>query len=52
MLAFREMLAERKRRGKEITTWATAEDVFNRWMEYDVLPGQISTEDYLEMISE
>lgn len=52
MLAFREMLAERKRRGKETTTWATAEDVFNRWMEYDVLPGQISMEDYLEMIDE
>lgn len=52
MLAFREMLAERKRRGKETTTWATAEDVFNRWMDYDVLPGQTSMEDYLEMIDE
>lgn len=50
--AFERMLEERKRRGKETSTWATAEDVFNRWMDYDVLPGQISTEDYLEMISE
>lgn len=46
MLAFRDMLTERKRRGKETTTWATAEDVFNRWMEYDVLPGQTSMEDF------
>lgn len=52
MLAFQKMLAERKRRGKETTTWATAEDVFNRWMDYDVLPGQTSMEDYLEMIDE
>lgn len=50
--AFERMLEERKRRGKETLTWATAEDVFNRWMEDDVLPGQISTEDYLEMIGE
>lgn len=44
--AFDRMLEERKRRGKETTTWATAEDVFNRWMEYDVLPGQTSMEDF------
>ena len=44
--AFERMLEERKRRGKETTTWATAEDVFNRWMEYDVLPGQTSMEDF------
>lgn len=54
--AFERMLEERKRRGKkssrETTDWTTAEDVFRWWMEYDVLPGQISTEDYLEMISE
>lgn len=44
--AFERMLEERKRRGKEASTWATAEDVFNRWMEYDVLPGQTSMEDF------
>lgn len=49
--AFERMLEERKRRGKE-STWATAEDVFRWWMEYDVLPGQTSMEDYLEMIEE
>ena len=54
--AFERMLEERKRRGKEssreTTDWATAVDAFRWWMEYDVLPGQISTEDYLEMIEE
>lgn len=49
--AFDRMLAERKQRGKE-STWDSAEDVFRWWMEYDVLPGQISMEDYLEMMSE
>lgn len=46
---------ERRRRGKLDGSWrmgTTAEDVFRWWMEYDVLPGQISTEDYLEMIDE
>ena len=46
--AFERMLEERKRRGKE-STWATAKDVFRWWMEYDVLPGQTSIEDYLEL---
>ena len=53
--AFKRMLEERKRRGKLDGSWrmgTTAEDVFRWWMEYDILPGQISTEDYLEMISE
>ena len=41
--AFEKMLEERKRRGKNGSTWrlATAEDVFNWWMEYDTIPGQI-----------
>ena len=30
----------------------TAGDVFRWWMEYDVLPGQTSMEDYLEMMDE
>lgn len=51
LLSFDRMLEERKRRGKE-SSWATAEDVFRWWMEYDVLPGQTSMEDYLEMIDE
>ena len=49
------MLEARKQQNKkfmERVDWATAEEVFRWWMEYDVLPGQISMEDYLEMISE
>lgn len=38
--AFEKMLAERIRKGKTRDGWTTAIDVFNWWMEYDVLPGQ------------
>lgn len=41
LLAFDKMLEERKRRNLP-TEWQTAQDVFNWWMEYDVLPGQIN----------
>ena len=37
--AFEKMLVERKRRGKA-DEWQSPQDVFNWWMEYDVLPGQ------------
>lgn len=51
--AFDKMLKERDRRGKALGQWsgATPNDVFNWWMEYDVLPGQIDilAEDYEEM---
>lgn len=53
--AFGRMLEERKQQNKKFSErvdWVTAEDVFRWWMEYDVLPGQISMEDYLEMGSE
>lgn len=53
--AFGRMLEERKQQNKKFSErvdWVTAEEVFRWWMEYDVLPGQISTEDYLEMIDE
>lgn len=43
--AFEEMLRERERRGKETTTWQNATDVFNRWMDYDIMPNQVSFED-------
>lgn len=39
--SFNAMLLERKRRGKE-NNWGTGLDVFRWWMEYDILPGQIS----------
>ena len=47
MLAFRNMLDERAARGKYIS-WETPQDVFNWWMEYDVLPGQVDLCDEME----
>lgn len=50
--AFDRMLAERKRRGKMQGSWrmgTTGLDVFNWWMEYDILPGQMNFD---EIISE
>lgn len=38
--AYDKMLVERKKRGKQ-DEWISGVDVFNWWMEYDVLPGQI-----------
>lgn len=40
LLAFKDLLDERAARGM-YTGWQTPQDVFNWWMEYDVLPGQI-----------
>lgn len=46
LLAFRNLLEERATKGKYIS-WETPQDVFNWWMEYDVLPGQVDLfEDY------
>lgn len=43
MAAFGRMLKERERKGKmEWFNMKTPEDVFNWWMEYDVLPGQMN----------
>ena len=50
--AFANMLEERKRRDKLDGSWrmgATGRDVFNWWMEYDILPGQI---DWFEEMEE
>lgn len=44
IIAFDKMLEERKRRSKLDSEWRmgnTGTDVFNWWMEYDTLPGQI-----------
>ena len=49
--AFDNMLLERERRGKMVGTWrmgTTGQDVFNWWMEYDVLPGQMDIFDFIE----
>ena len=43
--AFDRMLEERKRRNKMQGSWrmgTTGLDVFNWWMEYDILPGQMN----------
>ena len=44
--AFKRMLDERARRGKE-STWSNADEVFLWWMEDDNIPGQMSIDDYL-----
>ena len=47
--AFDRMLEERRRRGKLDGTWRTGftgADVFNWWMEYDILPGQMDIFDF------
>lgn len=41
LLAFKNLLDERAARGMD-TSWQTPEDVFNWWMEYDILPGQMN----------
>ena len=49
--AFENMLLERDRRGKMLGTWrmgTTGADVFNWWMEYDILPGQMDIFDFIE----
>lgn len=49
--AFDRMLEERRRRGKVDGSWrsgTTGVDIFNWWMEYDILPGQIDLFEELE----
>jgi phosphoadenosine phosphosulfate reductase len=49
--AFDKMLLERERRGKLEGSWRMGGrgiDVFNWWMEYDILPGQMDIFDLLE----
>lgn len=47
--AFGRMLEARKAAGKhDEASWATPIDVFNWWMKYDILPGQMTLEDLME----
>lgn len=49
--AFDKMLKERERRGKLEGSWrmgGRGVDVFNWWMENNVLPGQMNIDDFLE----
>lgn len=51
IFAFDKMLEERKRRGKIEGSWrmgVTGRDVFNWWMENDILPGQMDIFDFIE----
>ncbi len=51
--SFEKMLAERARRGKLTGTWnmgTTGMDVFHWWMEDGVLPGQLSFDDYEDLM--
>ena len=48
--AFDRMLKERTRRGKE-STWSSAEEVFLWWMEDNNIPGQLSIEDFPEVMA-
>ena len=50
--AFDRMLEERKRRGKMQGSWrigTTGLDVFNWWMENDILPGQMSFDEIISV---
>ena len=50
--AFDRMMKERERRGKLQGSWrigTTGMDVFNWWMEYDVLPGQLMMSEEMEL---
>jgi hypothetical protein len=44
------MIQARRKRGKPVV-WETPQEVFNWWMEYDVLPGQydLFNEEYTEL---
>ena len=46
--SFGKMLEERIKRDKKIYGQTTPKDVYNWWMEYDVLPGQINLFDDFE----
>lgn len=49
--AFDNMLEERKRRGKVDGSWRIGvhgRDIFNWWMEYDTIPGQMDIFDFIE----
>ena len=49
--AFENMLLESERRGKMVGEWrmgTTGQDVYNWWMEYETLPGQMDIFDFIE----
>ena len=40
--SFEKMIEKRKEKNLDLKNWQTGKDVFNWWMENDVLPGQIN----------
>lgn len=51
LVAFDKMIQERKQRGKIDGEWrmgTTAMDVYNWWMEYKIIPGQLDLFDMME----
>jgi phosphoadenosine phosphosulfate reductase len=46
--AFDKMLQARERGGYQIDGWRSGVDVFNWWMEYDTIPGQMDIFDFIE----
>lgn len=51
ILAFRKLIERRKQLGKYYDTWLDGMDqydLFNWWMEYDIMPGQIDIFDFIE----
>ena len=44
------MLLERKKNGKETSTWETGEEVMSWWVGDD--PAQISFEDYIKIMND
>ena len=48
LTSFAKMIQERNKRKIETFSWERPVDVFNWWMEYDVLPGQMTFDDYEE----
>jgi phosphoadenosine phosphosulfate reductase len=49
LLAFKNLLEERASRGKYVS-WASPKEVFDWWMEYDDLPGQMDLFEEMEDI--
>lgn len=48
LYAFAKMLDMRRAKGRPTERWQTPEDVFNWWMDYGILPGQLGFDDMEE----
>lgn len=48
--AFEKMLEIRKQKGRPTLKWKSGKEVFDWWMENDTIPGQMSFEDFPEIL--